>query len=139
MRYILTSHGPYAKAALESVEMIVGEQNNVDVLLVTDDTSLDEMVKNIQSLLTEYASEDIVIFCDILGGTPSNASMKNLPGNPNVTVVTGYNLPVLIETFVGDYQTREELTKNLKEVYSQSLNIIEENALDFDETVSLDL
>lgn len=43
MNFLLVSHGPLAASALESVEMIMGQQENVRTLSVTHDTTLEGM------------------------------------------------------------------------------------------------
>ncbi|MHC5268539.1 PTS sugar transporter subunit IIA [Enterococcus sp. LJL98] len=137
MHYILTSHGPFAKAALESAEMIVGKQANVTVLLVTHDTTLEGMVEEIKKEIEKHPTEEVVIFCDILGGTPFNASFKNL--EDNVKIVTGFNLPLLIETFVGNYPDSSTLLKALSEVYKDSLTIVEKEEMPIEEEFEFEL
>lgn len=138
MRYILASHGPFAKAALASVEMIVGKQENVDVLEVGFDTTLDGMKGEIIEIISKTA-EDYVIFCDILGGTPFNASIKVLHEFTNLSIVTGFNLPMLIEIFVSQLDSREQIVEKVKEIHPESLNVFDSTMLATEEEEAYEL
>lgn len=139
MRYILASHGPFAKAALASAEMIVGKQENVDVLEVGFDTTLDGMKGEIIEIIEKNAEEEYIIFCDILGGTPFNASIKVLHEFSNLSIVTGFNLPMLIELFMSPLETREQLLEKVREVYPESLNIFDNSMLEKEEEEAYEL
>ena len=43
-------------------------------------------------------TDGVLIFCDLLGGTPFNQAMMLSQNYNNVEVVTGTNLPMLLET-----------------------------------------
>lgn len=133
MRYILASHGPFAKAALASAEMIVGEQENVDVLEVGFDTTLDGMKGEIGGVIKRYEEEEYIIFCDILGGTPFNASIKVLHEFEKLSIVTGFNLPMLIEVFMTSLETRQQLLEKVRAIYPESLNIFDSSMLETEE------
>lgn len=124
MFFIIVSHGPFAKAALQSTEMIIGEQENVITLEVDYDTTLEGMAKALKKVIKDKGAENVIIFCDILGGTPANACIKNLDEFPNLSVVTGFNLPVLIESFMFVTNDKEELLTHLKETHEESLTFI---------------
>ncbi|MGL9731059.1 PTS sugar transporter subunit IIA [Enterococcus sp. DIV0756] len=139
MRYILASHGPFAKAALTSAEMIVGEQENVDVLEVGFDTTLDGMKGEIIKVIKKKETEEYIIFCDILGGTPFNASIKVLHEFPNLSIVTGFNLPMLIEIFMSPLETKQQLLEKIRMVYPESLNIFDSSMLEKEEEEAYEL
>lgn len=43
-------------------------------------------------------TDGVVVFCDLLGGTPFNQAMMASQSTPDVEIVVGANLPMLIET-----------------------------------------
>ena len=43
-------------------------------------------------------TDGVLVFCDLLGGTPFNQAMIIAQSYSNVEVVTGTNLPMLLET-----------------------------------------
>ncbi|MGC3011489.1 PTS sugar transporter subunit IIA, partial [Enterococcus faecalis] len=72
MNFLLIRHGPMAEAAVISAEMIMGKQENVRTLSVTHDSTLESMETAISEVYEYFGSHDLMFFCDILGGTPSN-------------------------------------------------------------------
>lgn len=125
MNFLLISHGPMAASALASAEMIMGRQENVRTLAVTHDTTLEGMEQEIAEVYEGFGSQDLMIFCDILGGTPSNASLRFKAKQPEVEVITGFNLPVLIEAFMAKDLAAVELLEVVKTAYSNGQSILE--------------
>ncbi|WP_125702512.1 PTS sugar transporter subunit IIA [Lacticaseibacillus daqingensis] len=122
MQYILVSHGPLASGVLGSAEMILGPQDNVRTLSVVNDTTLEGMTAQIEAAYDESGQADTVILCDILGGTPSNASMRFIVGKSNVRILTGLNLPMVIEMFMAADKSLDELVEIGKQSYTKGLN-----------------
>lgn len=120
---LLISHGYYAKEALESAEMIVGKQQNTQVVSVTPEkdlqTVLDEVNMNYEQLDT---SSGLLILADILGGTPSNVAGNLVLSKKNVHAVTGFNLPMLLELFLNRENSMETVIEKIHEVYKTSFN-----------------
>lgn len=118
------SHGHFASGILNSLEMIIGKQDNIDVIQITDDSSLEGTVEQIENLYKKNNFEDTVIICDILGGTPSNASLRFLSNKDNILLITGMNLPMLLELFMlppdASFSYIEERAKH---AYDKGLNI----------------
>lgn len=120
---LLATHGGFAKAALESAELIAGKQENVDTLsvfLVDDLESLKkEMFEKVDNLDT---SKGLIILTDIAGGTPTNLTSYLLT-NENRILCSGLNLPVLLEVLMNrgnDFQNVREVVEN---AYAQGLTI----------------
>ena len=44
-------------------------------------------------------NENVIILTDLLGGTPNNTALKIAIENERISVITGYNLMLLIEIF----------------------------------------
>lgn len=112
---ILVSHGEFAKAALASAEMIAGKQENVIALCLKEDTSLETMEReicNAYETLHDQCS-DIIIFCDIYGGTPFNAISRNMLRGMNVLAFTGLNLPLLIDLLLCRDIAHEDITNRV--------------------------
>lgn len=121
--FILASHGYFAQEALKSAEMIVGEQskNKVRALSMTLGIDLNQFKEKIQKVVDEFGVErNILIITDLMGGTPNNASVYSLISNNNVQVISGLNLPVLIEAFTNEHMNLNELKEHLIEVGKSS-------------------
>ena len=94
---LLISHGPLAEGYIKTLEMFFGEGiPQLDShILRKDDAAEDfreQLLKKVDSL---DSGDGVLVFADLLGGTPCNQSI--FIENPNVTVVAGMNLPMLME------------------------------------------
>ncbi|HHV74594.1 MAG TPA: PTS sugar transporter subunit IIA [Thermoanaerobacterium sp.] len=92
---ILVSHGPYAEALYESLKMIYGEQEKVEAINFTIGESIDDLKKKINLAKKRLQTEEILIFVDIIGGSPYNVSSLEI--DDKVNVITGFNMPMILE------------------------------------------
>ncbi|MGJ7045083.1 PTS sugar transporter subunit IIA [Thermoanaerobacterium thermosulfurigenes] len=92
---ILVSHGPYAEALYESLKMIYGEQEKVEAINFTIGESIDDLKKKINLAKKRLQTEEILIFADIIGGSPYNVSSLEI--DDKVNVITGFNMPMILE------------------------------------------
>lgn len=96
--FILTGHGEFASGLGSAVEMIAGPQEDLTVVTFLEAEAgsfADKIGDAIKDATSRYDS--VVVFCDLMGGTPFNQSMLHSAGLANVSVVTGTNLPMLLE------------------------------------------
>ncbi len=107
---ILATHGPLAKALLDSAEMIYGEMD-IETVSLTPDMSFERFTE-IASELLEKHEGDTLVLTDLFGGTPCNV-FTALTRKYNHDVVAGINLPALIEVYSSSRSnpcpTKEEL------------------------------
>ena len=136
---ILISHGHYAKYALESAEMIIGKQENCEVISVTEDKDLDSVTKELEEVYKKLKNEKgAVILTDIRGGTPSNAAANLLVREDDILALSGYNMPLLLELFTNRELLMDELKECLYEAFNESLvDLREETAGLHDEDIEL--
>ncbi len=125
---LITTHGKLCKGMLDSLSMIAGENPNISVLEFCDDYNeyKDKLIEKLDELLLTYSG--VMIFTDIMGGTPFNESYKYTMENNkgNIKIITGVNLPMVIETSLALSQ-ENELTKLVNiaiEAGKQSINCI---------------
>lgn len=120
---LLMSHGDFAKEAMKSAELVFGRQENyatVSVVLADQiDLLKQEMLDKIDQLDT---SNGLLVFTDIVGGTPMNLA-GNLLGRENTVVCSGLNLPMLIEALVNRQNQVMNLPDILKHAYSMGMVI----------------
>ena len=64
---IVASHGEFAKAAVETLEMIAGKQDNIKSVTFPENMSLEQFESTLLNVYVELAKDysDIVILCDI--------------------------------------------------------------------------
>lgn len=95
---ILASHGAFAEGIKESAQMIFGEQDKFEAVVLKPSTGPDEFRANLESAIEKVDSEQILILCDLWGGTPFNQSSAVYDGHEeNWAIVAGLNLPMVIE------------------------------------------
>jgi len=115
---LLVSHADFCVGLLNSYEMIAGETKKVSTVSLTEDGIGDfskRLKYQIESILQK---DDLLIFCDIKGGTPFNESFNHFLNHPDkIRIIPGMNLPMLIE--VG---TQLDTDLGLKDLYEIALN-----------------
>ncbi|WEV71055.1 PTS sugar transporter subunit IIA [Lactobacillus sp. ESL0785] len=122
---ILASHGYLAKEALHSAEMIVGKQDNCAYLAVTENLNLDQAKTQMQQMYENLdTSKGTIILVDILGGTPSNVSGTFCLEKDNVLVLSGLNLPMLLDLFTNRNRSLDELAESLTKSYKMGFQNI---------------
>ncbi|MGC6247719.1 PTS mannose transporter subunit IIAB [Bisgaard Taxon 45] len=110
---IIATHGVAAEQLLKTTEMLIGEQDNVATIdFVPGENAETIMAKYQEKLSTTLSHCDEVLFLvDTWGGSPFNAANRVADGKSNMDIVTGVNVPMLVETFMArdDNPTLPEL------------------------------
>ncbi|MBU3160046.1 mannose/fructose/sorbose PTS transporter subunit IIA [Clostridium frigoris] len=110
---IVGTHGSFSKQILRSSEMIFGKQENVSSVTFETGEGLEDLVEKYKSESEKLDCKDGILFLvDLFGGSPFNAASKIVIENDNMDVLTGINLPMLLEI----YGSRE--CSNLEELVS---------------------
>ena len=94
---LLVSHGKMAEGMIDSLQMFFGENiPQLDFLSVKMDTGAEDFKNAVVQKIEELDSGDgVVIFADVLGGTPFNQSAQLL--SERVDLITGMNLGMLMD------------------------------------------
>lgn len=120
---LVMTHGDFGKAAVESAQLIVGEQENYETISVFVVDQLDdlkqEMVDKVECLDT---SKGLLILTDIVGGTPINLASTLLPREDTV-IASGVNLPMLLEVLMNRSKEISELEEIIQAAYTQGMSI----------------
>lgn len=115
---ILASHGNFAKEALESVKMIVGEMNNTATLSLFPGTNLTDFVDMFEEVYEGLDTENgTIIICDIFGGTPSNAAAAMLIRHQKelLAAYSGLNMGILLELSTSRCLAFSEIKKTIEQ------------------------
>lgn len=128
MKYIIISHGAMAHGAKESLEMIIGKQENLYSLSINYDSTIESTCQDIESVIAKYPDEQWIIFTDIVGGTPFHASYRVLSKHNlffKAMIVTGFNLPLLIEVLVSDINNLATVKNNITNISKSVITIVD--------------
>lgn len=93
IKIVIATHNGLGRAYLETLELIMGKQENIEVVEVNLNTQLDELKKVIKNDIDDMSGT--LILTDMFGGTPSNISIPFLVKD-KVEIVFGLNLPMLL-------------------------------------------
>ena len=125
---IVASHGDLAKGILMSAEMIVGKQENVAACCLLPSEGPEDIKNKIMTAIDQFDSCDEILFLvDLWGGTPFNQITTLVEGNENYRVITGLNLPMLIEACMArsSYEHVNDLKKHVLETGKEGIASLE--------------
>lgn len=91
---LIMTHGETGKELINSLEMIVGEIENVYALPLLLGEDVNSYIAKVRELLDKHSNA--IALVDIFGGTPSNCA-ASLTSCYNLEVISGVNLPMVIE------------------------------------------
>lgn len=101
IKILLTSHGTMAEGMVQSVKMLIGEQERLEVVTFAEEMGAEKLEELYAQKLSDTSDvNQWLVFCDLKGGTPFNVVSKFSFKNENVAVIYGMNLPVVIEALV---------------------------------------
>lgn len=119
---LLLTHGEFALGINQSLEMIIGEKAD---FICLDDDGISKFEKKVYDYLDEKTkSEEVLVLCDMRGGTPFNVSMKYSLQNSKVKVICGLNLPMLIAAKTTD-ETMDNLINIVLEAGKEGVENVE--------------
>lgn len=111
---ILTSHGNLASGVYSSVKMIAGDFSNVRICELHKGENFDNLDKNFLKAYDELNSYDnILILCDMAGGTPFNRAVLTLSKKKNVSFICGLNFEMLYQALTLDIKDEDRLIQEI--------------------------
>lgn len=98
---IIGTHGTAAEQLLKTAEMLLGEQDNVAFIDFVPGENAETLIDKYNLKISELDTSGGVLFLvDTWGGSPFNAASRIAVDKENHEVVTGVNIPMLVETFM---------------------------------------
>ena len=132
--YLLISHGAYATALKSSLAMITGELDSVFAVgLEPSDGPESFGAKMDAQLANMTAYEEIIVFTDLLGGSPGNAAVTKFMTDPRVHIVAGMNFPMLLNTVLSEGIDLEAVVQSGKDGVVDVKRFIQASSSDDDE------
>ena len=94
---VLVTHGRLAAEFRAALEHVVGPQRQIETVAIAPDDNIESRRQEIIDAVRQVDSGDgVAILTDRFGGTPSNLAISVMNA-PNVEVVAGINLPMLVK------------------------------------------
>lgn len=130
-KYIIATHGHMAYGINTTLNMLIGEQDNLTIINAYTDECKDP-IPEFQKIVDENPEDDIVIMTDLFGGSVNNNAMLMMK-NERVHVVTGINLAVVISIVMSDMDTStekviEEAVAGARDMIIYCNNLVTENS-----------
>ncbi len=95
-KFLIASHGDFAKEMVNSVQMIMGPAVNINFISMHPHTSIENIKEELNSLIMQGGEEnEYIILTDVLGGSISNLCTEFVSNKVNI--ITGFNLPMMLE------------------------------------------
>jgi fructoselysine/glucoselysine PTS system EIIA component len=103
-KFLIASHGTFSSGIKSSLDIIIGQMDNVFVIdaYVDGNKSIEEALKPV--LAQVHPEDELVVFSDLMGGSITNQILRYAL-KENVHVVSGINLPLLIDVLLADTST----------------------------------
>lgn len=96
---IVTGHGKFASGLTASVELITGTHEHYKAIDFDGVISQEELLKEIETEISNMSDcENIIIFTDLIGGTPFKMAATATLKYNNLQVFGGTNIGMIIET-----------------------------------------
>ena len=125
--FIVCTHGNTGTEIVNSVQMIMGKQNNFYGVSFNENEGVQDLYQKIDQYINPES--EIMIFVDILGGTPFNVSSQLSMKYKNIRIVTGVHIGMLLEVCLNRSNPLDELSllavsvgKNLLNSYDIKLS-----------------
>lgn len=116
---VIATHGELSNGLMDAVGVIMGSSEAVSTVSLKNEIGIEVFKADLEKAVEKVGSKDgVLIFTDLQGGTPYNSSIfisNSEIFNFNIKVVSGVNLPMLLETLA----LRENC--NLQELASISM------------------
>lgn len=111
---VIVCHGDMADGLLDAARMIVGEQEGVAAVSLREMDAVEGLMERVAAAIEKVDTGDgTLVLVDLFGASPFNASARlAMQGDSKIEVITGVNLPMLLELAVhGDGATLEQLVE----------------------------
>ena len=95
---IIAAHGESAPALLGSTTMIVGDVDNVHAVTFVPGQGPDDLLEAYGNAIGD-SDDDVLILVGLFGGSPYNAGARFVAEREGSDVVSGVNIPMLVEVF----------------------------------------
>lgn len=129
INFIIVSHGEMANGVFNAVRLIIGQHTGIEIISLKDNDSIDELQTRIETAIKklEQSCDGILVFVDLFAASPFNAAARASAKHKHVEVISGLNLPMLLETILQrEALTLSEAAKLAKESGQNGIKILNE-------------
>lgn len=128
---IVATHGKFSEEIVKSSEMIFGKQENVEYVTFVPGEGTEDLTRKYNEAIEALDIKDGLIFLvDLFGGSPFNAASSIAISSENMDIVTGVNLPMILEVFgARSFSSLNELVKVAENSGKESIRSFKEGLI----------
>ena len=129
MRIVVITHGNLAKALVETSQLIIGDECEIDTLGLFLGDNPEEFRTSVSNLIDKNLTEEgLLVFSDLYGGTPANSimlKMNELKIPDKLMCFVGVNLPILLEAIsLSRFMKIDEVSTHIEDISAGSIKNI---------------
>jgi mannose/fructose-specific phosphotransferase system component IIA len=94
---VLVGHGGFPQGVLDGAELILGPVEGLHAVGLSPDQDPSAVVDAVRELRGPGTPVPMLLLVDLFGGSPGNAVATAYLRDPDVEMVTGLNLPMVLE------------------------------------------
>lgn len=94
---VLISHGRMAEEMKKSAELIMGPQDHIHTVCLLPEEGPEDFEKKFEEVTENFNDDEIMVFADLMGGTPANTISRLIMGGSNIHLIAGMNLAMVIQ------------------------------------------
>lgn len=120
---LIATHGKMASGIRYTAELIVGKMAEITTIdaYVTPE---DNVEKKFKEYFAQHENDRIFVFTDLMGGSV-NQKLLGYSQKENVTLITGTNLPVLMQVMMADDDVTEEEIQEFIDDAREELQVVD--------------
>ncbi len=122
LNIFLLSHGEFGEYLCRSAELIIGEIDDIYSFSLKKNMSISDLILIVENKLKEVNGQNILL-TDMFGGTPNNVAMY-LKQKYKCEVISGMNLPLLLELVISRDNSNKDLDTLLNDCILSGKNAI---------------
>lgn len=124
-RIVLVSHGEQSKGMLNSVQMLLGPQENIAAYCLYPEQPVTELIATLEKEVETYGAENIIFMSELKHGSPFNA-VVSLTREHDIYHITGTNLATLMNVIM----ERDEEDTTAETICTNALAEAQDSILD---------
>ena len=98
---IIVSHGNLAENLVKTTTMIAGPHEHLHFIGLNPIEGPEIIKMKMEKIIIHYPQKsEFLILLDLMGGSPFNICAQLMAENRNIEIITGVNLPMLLETIL---------------------------------------
>lgn len=123
---LVATHGGFADGILNAVELLTGKPEKVETIGLYHGDGIDEFSTKVEDAIARLDDGDgVLVFVDIIGGSPYNAVMKCIAKQEKLKAIAGMNMAMLIQAvMMREGNHLEELCDLCEEAGTSALEVM---------------